>query len=357
MSMKWLTADSKTGHSFRILKLAVSCALILLLVAGCALLPDEDEEEILPEITPPKLSQKPVYTVTTETLETKVRGVGELKSLQQEELFFPDGGKRVKGVYVRQGEAVTAGQLLAELEVDDLERDLRQKKLRFRSNELQMIEILRKADEMEPEQLEQAKIDFELAREELVELEEEINNGKLYAPFDGTIVSVAIEPGDSPNAYDTVMTLADLNQLTVAAKFKSSDLQSVAVGMDAIVNINTVGEFRGKVSQLPVVKENQNQHPNRQKDTLDQYLLVDIEPFPEGLHLGTPLSVTIVTNRKENAVVIPAAALRTYSGRTYVQVQEEDGTKREVDVEVGQQTPTLVEIVKGLEPGQKVVGR
>ncbi|MDU2242948.1 MAG: efflux transporter periplasmic adaptor subunit, partial [Paenibacillus sp.] len=42
---------------------------------------------------------------------------------------------------------------------------------------------------------------------------------------------------------------------------------------------------------------------------------------------------------------------------TYVQVVEEDGTKREADVEVGMQTSTDVEIVKGLTPGQKVVGR
>jgi len=56
-------------------------------------------------------------------------------------------------------------------------------------------------------------------------------------------------------------------------------------------------------------------------------------------------------------VVIPPSALRTLSGRYYVQVVEADGTKREVDVEVGQQTATQVEIIKGLEPGQKVVGK
>jgi len=355
MSMKWLTEKSKSR--LRMLLIAAMCAMVALLSAGCALLPDEDEEEILPEITPPKLSQKPVYTVTTETLETKVRGIGELKSLQQENLFFVNGGRRVKEVHVRTGDAVTAGQLLAELDVSELERDLRQKKLRFRSNELQMIETLRKADQLSPEELEQAKIDFELARSELTELEERIENAKLHAPFDGTVVSVSISPGDTPNDYETVMTIADLNQLVVAAKFKASDLESVAVGMDAIVTINTVGEFRGKVGRLPVARESQNNPQNPQRDTLDQYLLVDIEPFPEGLQLGTPLSVTVITDRKENAVVIPVSALRTYSGRNYVQVQEDDGTKREVDVEIGRQTSTLVEIVKGLEPGQKVVGR
>jgi macrolide-specific efflux system membrane fusion protein len=64
-----------------------------------------------------------------------------------------------------------------------------------------------------------------------------------------------------------------------------------------------------------------------------------------------------VTNKKENATVIPSAALRTYAGRNYVQVVDPNGIKSEVDVEVGQQTSTLVEIIKGLSPGQKVVGK
>ncbi|MNE57059.1 macrolide transporter subunit MacA [compost metagenome] len=72
---------------------------------------------------------------------------------------------------------------------------------------------------------------------------------------------------------------------------------------------------------------------------------------------GRPLSASIVTQRKENATLIPIAALRTVGSRTYVQVIEDDGSKREVDVEVGLQTATEMEILNGLTPGQKVVGR
>ncbi|UUZ95949.1 hypothetical protein LJK87_17180 [Paenibacillus sp. P25] len=84
---------------------------------------------------------------------------------------------------------------------------------------------------------------------------------------------------------------------------------------------------------------------------------MQLDQFPEGLTRGTQLSVSIVTQRKENAVTIPLAALRSYAGRNYVQIVDDQGNKREVDVEIGQQTATDVEIVKGLTPGQKVVGR
>ncbi|MNY74706.1 multidrug efflux system subunit MdtA [compost metagenome] len=65
----------------------------------------------------------------------------------------------------------------------------------------------------------------------------------------------------------------------------------------------------------------------------------------------------MIVQKKEKAVVIPAAALRTITGRNYVQVVDDKGAKREVDVEIGMQTSTDIEIVKGLTPGQKVVGR
>ncbi|MNT81340.1 macrolide transporter subunit MacA [compost metagenome] len=79
--------------------------------------------------------------------------------------------------------------------------------------------------------------------------------------------------------------------------------------------------------------------------------------MPEQVSRGTQLSVEIVVQKKENAVTIPPSALRTITGRNYVQVVDASGAKREVDVELGLQTSTSVEILKGLEPGQKVVGR
>jgi macrolide-specific efflux system membrane fusion protein len=178
-----------------------------------------------------------------------------------------------------------------------------------------------------------------------------------------------MKKGDSAKAYDTVATVADLSQLAVAASITPDDLKKVAVGMEAQVDINGAGMQKGKVKQLPNPKKDDGSGGNAgggffpgsgqqpQKDTIDNYLLVELDKFPEGLNRGTPLSVSIITSRKENAVTIPVAALRSYSGRNYVQVVDDKGNKKEVDVEIGQQTPTDVEIVKGLTPGQKVVGR
>jgi macrolide-specific efflux system membrane fusion protein len=337
------------------------------LISGCALLPKEKEEEILPSITPPKLSKKPEYTVTTNTLESKVRGIGKMMSMREESLFFIEDNRRIKELYVRSGDEVTPGQIIAELDVTDLERSLKAETLQSRKDELQMIELLRKADELSADQMEQAKIDFQQKRQKLVDLQNSINRSKMMAPFAGTVVSVLYQKGDPIRAYETIASIANLDELTVAATITTDDLKKVSVGMEVVVDINAAGQHKGTVQQLPIPKKDQNQgggfydpnNPNNQKqqDRIENYLVVKLHSTPEGLSRGTPLSVAVITQRKENAVVIPLAALRSYGGRNYVQVIEPSGSKREVDIEIGQQSSTEVEIIQGLQVGQKVVGR
>lgn len=360
MSIRWLTGNSSLHKRSKTI-LTVVLAVSMIAASGCSLLPKEEEEEVLPVINPPKISAKPEHAVKTTTLETKVRGAGRLMSTKEEILYFTEDNKRIKEMYVKTGDAVKAGQLIAELDVSTLESELRTLRLQQRSEELAMIEKLRKNDGAQSAtELEQAKIQFELKKEKLVELETSIAKAKLTAPFDGTIVSVPVKKGDSVKAYDDIAVIADLNVLTVVADLSADDQKKVAVGMEVLVDINSAGQHKGKVLQLPLPKQDNNNNPGsgqpKKQDTIDNYLVVALDPFPQGLNRGTPLSVQVIVQRKENAVVIPASALRSYSGRNYVQVVDDKG-KREVDVEIGQQTSTEVEILKGLQPGQKVVGR
>ncbi|UUZ95950.1 efflux RND transporter periplasmic adaptor subunit [Paenibacillus sp. P25] len=256
MFTRWWMADLSTvKKAARPLMLGTAAAAPLL-SSGCSLLPKEDQEETIPAITPPKISQKPVYTVKTETLETKVRGAGKLMATVEEDLYFTDdNNRRIKNIAVKTGDKVEKGQLIAELDVTEQERQLKQKRLETRKDELTMIESLRKADEMTADQLEQAKVNFALKQEELKNLESTIAGAKLTAPYSGTIVSVSLKKGDTAKAYDTVATIADLSQLTVAATLSPDDQKKVAPGMEAVVDINTAGQHKGKVLQLPVAKK------------------------------------------------------------------------------------------------------
>lgn len=217
---------------------------------------------------------------------------------------------------------------------------------------------------MDPVEYEEAVITFEEQRQELADLEEQVGKSTLSAPFAGTVLSVQVEKGAAVKAYDPIATIADTSNLVVAATFAKKDLEVIAQGMKADVDINAAGTHTGTIQVMPMELAEETSSGGEggagtppAQESLGQYVIVELDDWPEGLNRGTPLTVSIVTQRKENAVLIPISTLRSIGSRTYVQVVEADGSKREVDVEVGQQTSTDVEILKGLTPGQKVVGR
>ncbi|UUZ85167.1 hypothetical protein LJK88_17265 [Paenibacillus sp. P26] len=70
--------------------------------------------------------------------------------------------------------------------------------------------------------------------------------------------------------------------------------------------------------------------------------------------IGTQADIAIVTEHRENVLVIPRAGLRNYMGRDYVQVLEGE-SRKEVDVEKGIVSATEVEIRKGLSEKQQII--
>ncbi|MCD9024394.1 efflux RND transporter periplasmic adaptor subunit [Cohnella silvisoli] len=371
MSTKWWMAyssssDRTTSMRRRSRRGAGVLAVLALSVAisGCGLLPKEPVEEDLSAIELPKISEKPKYDVETKTLETTAQGSGKMMSTQEKTLFFTLDGKKLKKLYIRSGDTVKAGQAIGELDVDDMKKNLRTQTLAFKKTELEMKTLLRTKDDMDPIDFEQRMLDFETSRQSLTDLQTDIDKAVLTAPFAGTVVSVSVQEGASIKAYDPICIVADPSRLIVAASLSKDDLEKVALGMEVQVDINNAGQVKGKVKQLPQPATDNGNGGNGGNgqggngvESLDKYLLVEVANLPKTVTRGTPLSVSVIVNRKENAVVIPLAALRTIGARTYVQVVEADGSKREVDVEVGQQTSTDAEILNGLTPGQKVVGR
>lgn len=351
MFMRWWM-----GNSYKALVIAfLSFSLVL---SGCSLLPNEREEEVLPDIIPPQISQRPEYTVTTDTLETTVSIMGKLISLEEESLFFDLADRYIKDVYVKNGEYVEEGQLIAELDVSELEKSLRLERINFQRDELAMKELLRTRDDMEQSEFEERRIAFEEKRQKLLDMEEEISKAQLVAPFSGTIVSLTMQKGDLSKAYQTVAIVADTNLLVPAAKLTKNDQDKIAVGMNAVIAISNGGTYEGTVKQLPNKStDTGNPDPNSNIERVEDFMIIDVkEKLAEGLQRGNPANISVIIKRTENAIVIPPSALRSIGNRTYVQIVEEDG-KREVDVEVGQQTATKVEILQGLTVGQKVVGR
>jgi macrolide-specific efflux system membrane fusion protein len=76
---------------------------------------------------------------------------------------------------------------------------------------------------------------------------------------------------------------------------------------------------------------------------------------PGPVDLGALAAVTIVTQKHDDAVIVPNQAIKKAGGRTYVQVSTGPGKKRDVDVQIGIVSDQETEIVKGIKEGTPVV--
>lgn len=351
--IRWRTVGSSGRKRAAGLLLAMAaCAGIAASTAGCSLLPREEEQEKLPEIRMPSISQKPEYPVTRGTLERKASGSGKLMSEREDNLVFTLDNRRIAEVHVKAGDRVKAGQVLAELDMGDTQSQIRRKEIELESAELDLKSAMRESGDAAGDavRLRKQQLEYELLKEDLAELRRDLADAKLTAPYDGTIVSFTAEKGDLAKAYEKVGRIADLSTLVVAVGFSSGDLSGISPGMEAVVSINTAGDFAGKVRRLPVDAE-------ADADDLDSRVLIDLSELPADVGRDTPLSAAVIVERRADVLTIPVAALRKMNSRHYVIVSNEDGTKGETDVEIGLQTQTEVEIVSGLQEGQKVVGK
>jgi multidrug efflux pump subunit AcrA (membrane-fusion protein) len=115
-------------------RITISSTLLLaLLLVGCSLLPADNSRrsQVItiqqgPTPTPiptPIVPTKPTYKVQRGEVVEKIKFIGRVAPVKEEELFFRTTGW-VRNVYVEKDDFVKAGQVLADLEIDDLEREL-----------------------------------------------------------------------------------------------------------------------------------------------------------------------------------------------------------------------------------------
>ena len=123
----------------------------------------------------------------------------------------------MRGIYVRYGDEVTPGQLVAELDTDRLQLDLRRQEIMLRKAELAAEHAqARGADRFTTEN---AELDVELERLRLQQLQEELAKSQLRAPVAGEVVYIApLSEGESVEAFRTVVQIADPSEILLSYK-------------------------------------------------------------------------------------------------------------------------------------------
>lgn len=182
-----------------------------------------------------------------------------------------------------------------------------------------------------------------LLRQRLQSAKASLDKTLISAPFAGRVQTRDVEPGDQVQPGKVLLEIARLDGLEIVAAVDEKYIAPLQLGQSAVVIADAWPEHElpATVSFIaPAVDENSG--------TLDVHLHVQDD---EGrLRQGMTVSVSVLTARKERALLIPKDyMLRTEQGWQVYSVV--DGKTALTQIELGLQSTTAVEVVKDIDAG------
>lgn len=304
--------------------------------SGCGILPKE-EQTLAPPLVKPKKQEYEVYEIKKKDITREIKGNGTLASINENNLFTKENGKRVKSIKVQFGQNVKKGDVLVELESDNLENDIKLQQYNIQKAQINYDRAAQGNDEYSKKL---AGIDVQMEKIKLENLQKQLASSKLTASVDGKVVSLeSLKEGDIIEPYKPLVTIADPSRLQVV--YQGGDSSKVESGMKATLSLGGK-KYEGVVAQLPT--------SGKYKDSI---IINFKDTFKDG-QLGDGIEVTITLETKKDTIVVPKTAVKNFMGNNTVEVLEGD-KKLSIDVEKGIETSTEVEILSGLKEGQKVI--
>lgn len=290
-----------------------------------------------------------VRTVVVEptSLEETVWTTGELRADEAVELRAEEEGRVVRLAF-REGQRVETGELLVKINDEDLQADLRRAKVQ---KQLAEQRERRTKSLLEDETVSQEIYDEALGQLEIVEaniesIEARIRKTEIRAPFAGTVGLRQVSEGSFVTSNQPIATLQSLDPIKL--DFSVPEKYAADVRTGERVEFTVAGlapTFEGEVyAREPRI------------DTATRTVRLRARaPNPRGRLLpGAFAKVRLVLSSDADALTIPAIAVVPGLEATTVWVVE-DGKATSRKVELGQRGEDVVQITRGLRPGDRVV--
>ena len=198
-------------------------------------------------------------------------------------------------------------------------------------------------------QLGQLAKNVELAQETVSWNEAEVEKAAegIVAEFAGVVSEVTLEEGAYVAEGTRLFTIKDNSNLRAVVEVTSHEMNQIEVGQSASVEIGG-NRYEGEVSQIRM--ETVTDAQNKAKLQVE----VHIKNPDEQIYLGTDVDVTIQTGAKEQAVLIPNAALYADDGGDYCYILE-NGVIAKRYLTCGLSGDDMTEVIEGLLAGEQVI--
>lgn len=265
------------------------------------------------------------YTILEKgNIESTVSSTGTLEAINTVEVGTQISGT-IKKIYVDYNDKVTAGQLLAEMDLKLLQTNLSSAQANLAVSETQFnhakVEFERDTKLYEKgviadKDFQNSKYNFEQTESAKKAASAAVKNIQVYigyahitSPISGTITERSVEEGQTVAASFATPRMfiiaEDLSKMQILADVDESDIGYIKNGMKARFTVQAYPEksFYGQVNQIRM-------QPIKINNVVNYQVVIDVDNYEKLLLPGMTTSITFIINVANNVILINNSALR-----------------------------------------------
>ncbi len=272
-------------------------------------------------------------------------------------IIYPEIPGLLKKIHVSEGQKIEKGALIAELSDGGLKDQLEQMKLQLKLAQTTFARQKRLWDKKIGSEIQflQAKTQYLSLKKGVSQMNDQVAKTKIVAPFSGIIDHIIADSGSNLIPGSTpIIRIINLNQMKATAEIPEKHLPNIQKDIAVRIFVPVLGiQIEEKISAVGNFI-NPNNRSFRIEISLDN----------TNRKLKPNMSVEIEVNNYSNpeAILVPIKnILENQKGESYVyKLQVEDQAQNtfkviKTFVKLGKTSNNKVEILEGLEPGDRVV--
>ena len=261
----------------------------------------------------------------------------------------------LKNFFVREGQLVKKGELLAEINDSGLKEQLDQMLIQanYTKDNFDRVKRLWEKNIGSEMQFLKAKSDFETNNKMVEQIRDQLSKTKIYAPFDGEIDEIISNLGSNLVPGSPILRVVNLDIIYAEAQVPEKYVSSIELGTEALVSIPLLN----KEVTSKIVQSGNFINPNNRTFRVE----APVENKDKRIKQNLNARIKIKNYRNIKALVVPLRVIREdASGRPFIYKLAETDKKDilltvKIFVETGANNDEEIEITKGLSIGDIIV--
>ena len=261
----------------------------------------------------------------------------------------------LKNLFVREGQLVKKGELLAEINDSGLKEQLDQMLIQanYTKDNFDRVKRLWEKNIGSEMQFLKAKSDFETNNKMVEQIRDQLSKTKIYAPFDGEIDEIISNLGSNLVPGSSILRVVNLDIIYAEAQVPEKYVSSIELGTEALVSIPLLN----KEITSKIVQSGNFINPNNRTFRVE----APVENKDKRIKQNLNARIKIKNYSNIKALVVPLRVIREdASGRPFIYKLVETDKKDilltvKIFVETGANNDEEIEITKGLSIGDIIV--